>query len=134
MQTQHQGNIGNKQRAASKQAKILQERLFRDQEKNAHKRRFKRYNIFAVATMIILDSSQHIEGVITEISQGGLKFRPASLFLLERNSEHVSIILDDIKTTGTIRASRADGYGIQLIDHLSKADLQFILNNYSDKN
>ncbi|MCF6344819.1 MAG: PilZ domain-containing protein [Devosiaceae bacterium] len=124
----------NNTRVASKQAQILQERLSRDQEKNAHKRRFERHTVFAVATMIILDSSQHIEGVITEVSQGGIKFRPASLFLLERNSERVSIILDDVKTTGTIRASRADGYGIQLIDKLDENDLQFIIDNYASNN
>ncbi len=134
MQVENRHHDPNKKQAASKQAKILQQRLSRDQEKNAHKRRFERYPIFAVATMIILDSSLHIEGVLTEVSLGGVKFRPASLFLLERNSERVSIILDDIKTTGTIRASRADGYGIQLIEQLDKVDLQFILNNYGIKN
>lgn len=118
-------------KSASKQAQILQERLSRDQEKNAHKRRFERYPVFAVATMIILDSSQQIEGVITEISQGGVKFRPASLFVLERNSERVSIIIDDINTTGTIRATRADGYGIQLIEQLSDIDIKFITKNYA---
>ncbi len=133
MQLEHNQQKQEASRTASKQAQILQQRLSRDQEKNAHKRRFERHEIFAVATMIILDSSQHIEGVITEISQGGMKFRPASLFLQERNSERVSIILDDINTTGTIRASRADGYGIQLIEKLDEVDLDFILKNYSAK-
>ena len=130
MVTEHSNIDKTVNKTLVKNAQILQQRLSRDQEKNAHKRRFERYQVFAVATMIMLDSSQHIEGVVTEVSQGGIKFRPASLFLLERNSERVSIILDDINITGTIRASRADGYGIQLIDMLEEIDLKYILDNY----
>ena len=134
MQAEHSQDNPTNARVASKQTQLLQERISRDQEKNAHKRRFERHPVFAVATMIILDSSQHIEGVITEISQGGIKFRPASHFLLERNSERVSVIVDDINTTGTIRASRADGYGVQLIDELAEDDLGFIVDNYIVRN
>ncbi len=118
----------------SKQAELLQKRLKKDQEKNAHKRAFERHAVFAVASMILHNNSQEIEGVIAEISQGGLRFRPASLFLLERNSERISIIIDDINVAGIIRASRADGYGVQLLDEINPSELAYILRNYKAQN
>ena len=117
-----------------KHAEQLQKQLVKDQEKNAHKRAFERHSVFAVATMVLHENSQEIEGIIAEVSQGGVRFRPASLFLLNRNSERISIILDDINVTGIIRASRADGYGIQLLDEISATEIAYITRNYKAKN
>jgi hypothetical protein len=117
-----------------KNTEALQRQLVKDQEKNAHKRAFDRHKIFAVATMILSFNSQEVEGVITEVSQGGLKFRPATSFLLERNGERVSIIVDDIKKSAIIRASRADGYGVQLLDEIDVNEINYILRNYKAQN
>jgi len=113
-----------------KQTELLQKQLTKDQEKNAHKRAFARHEIFAVANMVLMNNSQEIDGVITEISQGGVKFRPASLYLLERNGERVSMIIDDINVAGIIRASRADGYGIQLLEEISNKEMDYIVRSY----
>lgn len=134
MQQNHTPQEEAKIAANKKQTELLQKRLEKDQEKNAHKRAFERHAIFAVSTMVLSNNSQEIEGVIAEISQGGLRFRPASLFLLERNGENISIILDDINVSGIIRASRADGYGVQLLDEISPSEMNYILRNYKAKN
>lgn len=119
--------------ADQKQSVELARRLLQDQEKNAHKRKFQRYPTFAVANMTILNTSQQLDGVVTEVSENGLKFRPASLFILEQNGERVSVTIDSVQTSGTIRASRVDGYGIQLLDKFDDEALEFLLEHYADK-
>jgi len=118
--------------ADQKRSAVLSRRLLQDQQKNAHKRRFKRHPTFAVANMTILNNSMHFDGVVTEVSENGLKFRPASLFLLEQNGERVSVVIDSVKTIGTIRASRADGYGIQLLEKFDDEALEYLLANYTE--
>ncbi|MGJ8527404.1 PilZ domain-containing protein [Maritalea sp.] len=115
---------------AAKQSEILRRRMDKDDEKNAHKRKSERFPTFAVGTMMLLDNSYVFDGVITEVSSGGAKFRPASVFLQERNNERVTIKIDEIQSVGVIRASRVDGYGIQLMDSLSDDDIEHITSNY----
>lgn len=114
-----------------KQSADLARRLAKDQKKNEHKRQSQRYPTFAVAQLTILDTTQEIAGVVTEISQSGIKFRPASLYLQEYNGERVTVIIDTVITTGTIRASRADGYGIQLLENFEQQGFTHILENYA---
>ena len=117
----------------AKQSETLRRRINKDQEKNAHKRKFQRHPTFAVATLMLLDNSHIFDGVVTEVSSGGVKFRPASSFLQERNGDRVAVKIDEIQSSGVIRASRADGYGIQLLDKLSPEEMDHILQNYGVK-
>ncbi|WP_424983859.1 PilZ domain-containing protein [Maritalea sp. S77] len=117
----------------AKQSETLRRRIDKDQEKNAHKRKFQRHPTFAVSTLMLLDNSHIFDGVITEVSSGGVKFRPASSFLQERNGERVAVKIDEIQSTGVIRASRADGYGIQLLEKFSNEEMDHILQNYGVK-
>lgn len=115
------------------QSETLRRRIDKDQEKNAHKRKFQRHPTFAVATLMLLDNSHIFDGVVTEVSTGGIKFRPASSFLQEHNGDRVAVKIDEIQSSGVIRASRADGYGIQLLEKLSQFEMDHILHNYSVK-
>ena len=54
----------------------LARRLKQDEQKNAHKRRFERHAAFIVAQMIIMNTSQRFDGVINELSLGGMRFPP----------------------------------------------------------
>ena len=114
-----------------KKSADLARRLLEDQKKNEHKRQSQRYPTFAVAQLTVLDTTEEMVGVVTEISKSGLKFRPASMYLQEHNGERVTIIVDTVITTGTIRASRADGYGIQLLEEFEPHDFNHILENYT---
>jgi hypothetical protein len=136
MNTTHQHNPQNEpvNELVAKQSETLRRRIDKDQEKNAHKRKFQRHPTFAVSTLMLLDNSHVFDGVVTEVSAGGVKFRPASSFLQERNGDRVSIKIDEIQSTGVIRASRADGYGIQLLDKLPQEAMEFILQNYGVEN
>lgn len=108
----------------------LRRRLKADESKNSHKRKFERHSIFAVAKMVIMDNSQQLDGVIDEISLGGLRFHPASAFIMERNGESVSMQVGALRMSGRIRATRADGYGVQLLDSLSDSQLNAVIEDY----
>ena len=105
----------------------LARRIKQDEQKNAHKRRFERHAVFIVAEMALMNTSQRFDGVINEISLGGVRFRPASRFLLRRDMETVTVSIDGQKFSGRIRASRPDGYGIELLEHMSEDNLQALL-------
>ncbi|WDR01581.1 PilZ domain-containing protein [Devosia algicola] len=94
----------------------LRRRLQQDEQKNAHKRRFERHSTFIVARMVMQDTAQHIDGVINEMSLGGMRFRPASKYLQKRDGDTVSLLIEEQAFIGRIRASRPDGYGIELLD------------------
>ncbi|HHS82722.1 MAG TPA: PilZ domain-containing protein [Devosia sp.] len=108
----------------------LRRRLQADESKNSHKRRFERHSIFAIAHITLTDSSQRIDGVVDEVSIGGIRFHPALSFIMERNNEPVTVDLGDLHLSGRIRATRADGYGIQLMDMLSEQQLADLLASY----
>jgi len=105
----------------------LRRRLSRDEQKNSHKRRFERHATFIVTHLVIMNTSQHIAGVVDEISLGGMRFRPASKYLQRRDTETVSVSIDGRSFSGRIRASRPDGYGIELLDNMSDHTLEDIL-------
>lgn len=104
----------------------LHRRLNRDEQKNAHKRRFARHKTFIIAQMMIMDTSQRFDGMVNEVSQGGMRFRPASRFMQKRD-DTVTLVMADRTFSGRIRASRPDGYGIELLDSLSEDDLAHLL-------
>lgn len=108
----------------------LRRRLNKDVVKNSHKRQFQRHNIFAVASMVMMDNSLNMDGVVDEVSEGGLRFRPASTFIMERNNESVLMNLDSFQISGIIRATRADGYGVQLLDPLNEDQLEILIDKY----
>lgn len=97
----------------------LARRLKQDEQKNAHKRRFERHAAFIVAQMVIMNTSQRFDGVINELSLGGMRFRPASRFLQRREMETVTLLVGGRTYSGRIRASRPDGYGIELLENMS---------------
>ncbi len=109
---------------------VLRQRLKKDISKNSHKRQFERFDIFAVGTMTIMDNSQQLDGVVDEVSAGGLRFRPASVFIMERKNEAISLQLGGFQISGIIRATRADGYGVQILDQLTDEQLSVLIEKY----
>ena len=97
----------------------LARRLKKDEQKNAHKRRYERHTTFIIAELVIMDTSQRFEGVINELSQGGMRFRPASRYIQRRDMDRVTISVNDQIFPARIRASRPDGYGLELLEQLT---------------
>lgn len=105
----------------------LARRLKRDEQKNAHKRRYERHNTFIIAELVIMDTGQRFDGVINELSQGGMRFRPASRYLQRRDADTVTISVNQQTFSGRIRASRPDGYGLELLEPMTAEALESML-------
>jgi hypothetical protein len=83
-------------------------------------RRYERHECMAVGTMGLVKVGADFPGVILELSIGGCSFRPASMFLLERIGESVTIRCDAFEIDGVIKATRPESYGIQFRGELER--------------
>ena len=107
-------------------AKWRQYRLAK--ESNAAQRRHTRHDCSSIGVLAIVNRSTSLEGIVTEISKGGIKFRPASTHLLNRNGTQISVSFASIRVTGKIVATRVDGYGVALFEELEDDVMeQFLL-------
>lgn len=93
-------------------------------------RRHKRHGCSCLGSMSIINRSYMMEGIITEISKGGLKFRPAKMYLLERKETQVLFEFSNFRASGKIVATRSDGYGIALFDELEDDVLDTFLAEF----
>jgi hypothetical protein len=84
-------------------------------------RRHERFPCVMLGEMQVVDIDARFDGVIVELSQGGCAFRPASLYLLDRMDEVVTIRAPDFEAPGRIRAVRPDSYGVQFFQDLDAA-------------
>ena len=99
----------------------------REQKPSAADRRHVRYDCASVGTLSIANRSIILEGIVTEISKSGIKFRPTKTYLLERTGVQVSIEFAGIRTVGKIAASRPDGYGVALFEEIANETIEEIV-------
>lgn len=100
---------------------------------SAAQRRHTRHECSSIGVLAIVNRSTSLEGIVTEISKGGIKFRPASTHLLNRNGTQISVSFASIRVTGKIVATRVDGYGIALFEELDDTVMQEFLREQSDQ-
>lgn len=77
-------------------------------------RQHERYPCCIQASLHIRDRNYRIEGLIMEVSRGGVLFREASRFVLDRVGTVVTVQASDLSAAGTIVNVRPAGYGIRL--------------------
>ncbi|MEJ1938053.1 hypothetical protein WDZ92_48285, partial [Nostoc sp. NIES-2111] len=65
-------------------------------------RRHPRQSCFVPAKLALVERGYVLEGAITEVSGGGLRFRGASTYILDRRGSGVSIALLGIPAEGVI--------------------------------
>ena len=82
-------------------------------------RRYERHECVVIGAMGLLKVGADYPGLIVELSLGGCSFRPASLFMLDRASESVTIRCEYFEIDGIIKATRPDGYGVQFLGELA---------------
>lgn len=97
---------------------------------SAVNRRHKRHGCSCLGSMAFINRSYMMEGIITEISRGGLKFRPAKMYLLERKDTQVLFEFSNFRLSGKIVATRSDGYGIALFDEIEDDTLEMFLAEF----
>jgi hypothetical protein len=81
---------------------------------SASLRRYPRYPCFVPAKLTLVERGYMLEGAITEVSRGGLRFREATTYILDRRVCRISIALLGIAAEGTIVNVSSLGYGISL--------------------
>ena len=102
------------------------ERLRKDSERNIHLRSEERTEFSVIAELVAPDRGIATDGVISEASRGGLTFRPATNYIENRTGERIQIVIEGLKRMGIIRSTRANGYGVQLLEPLSPEDLDLL--------
>ena len=90
-------------------------------------RRWERAPCQLLAVMNIPAANIEIEGLLMEVSRGGLLFRPASRYILERIRERVTVKFESFALDGVIMRTMPKGYGIALADVLSDEAIESIV-------
>lgn len=98
-------------------------RIFQRNKKpvlTAAHRRHARHPCSCIGKVSVANRALALEGLVTEVALGGIKFRPAKVYLLDMRGVQVSIEFGGLKVVGKIVATRPDGYGIALFDQLDE--------------
>ena len=97
---------------------------------SAADRQYRRYRCYVICSLSMMNRPVSFEGVVDSLSQGGMQFRPASTYILDRRGEMVGIDINYKTYFGTIVAVRQSGYGIALSEPMSKEEMSEILTDY----
>ena len=76
--------------------------------------------------LYFVDRGFGTRGVIDEISCGGMRFRPAQSFILERHGDAVSVRFDGYVLDGLLVNVSPKGYGLKLRAVLSEDEVDAI--------
>ena len=93
-------------------------------------RQHERYPCCIQGALNIRERNYRIEGLILEISRGGVLFREASRFILDRVGTVVTVQTADLNAAGTIVNVRPAGYGIRFDNLLDDTLVDDLLARY----
>jgi hypothetical protein len=99
----------------------------------AFSRRHSRYDCVVVGVMRVIEIGAGFDGALIEVSRGGCTFRQASMFVLDRIGETVSIYTEFFEVEGRIRSVRPEGYGVQFFSDVDDAVINRIVTEYGFK-
>lgn len=99
-------------------------------KKKAFSRRHRRYPCCIIAAMDVIERGYFLDGTVLEMSQGGLMFRVASNYVLDRTGENVIVHIDGLELRGQIMASRPEGYGLRLLDDLDLTAVSSLVEEF----
>ncbi len=93
-------------------------------------RRHERFPCCVIAALDLDGRDLSLEGLVTEISQGGALFRPASHFIFDRRGSHVTLRFAEDDVSGRVVNVKALGYGIEFDEPVSSERVQDMLARY----
>lgn len=99
-------------------------------KKQTFSRRHRRYPCCVIAVMDIVDRAYSLDGTVLEMSQGGLMFRAASNYVLDRTGEKVMVHIDGLDLAAQIMASRPEGYGLRLLEDLDLTTVSSLVEEF----
>ena len=100
--------------------------LFQSRKKRLE-RQHQRHSCYFLGTIKIQSNSTFLDGVITDISKSGLRFRPAKTYILDRRGDQVMCIFSDFRLNGKIVSVGGNGYGITLHEEIEGDNFEGIL-------
>ncbi len=112
--------------------KALIPRFLRKKNTN-FSRRHMRHDCVVFGSMKVIEIGAEFDGVLVELSCGGCAFRPASMFILDRTGEVVSIRTDYFEAEGRIRAVRPGSYGIQFFEDVDQGVIDRVIAEHGGK-
>lgn len=98
--------------------------------KRSFARRHRRYPCCVIATMDVIERGYTLDGTVLEMSQGGLMFRVASNYVMDRTGDNVIVHIDGLDLRCKIMASRPEGYGLRLLDDLDLTTVSSLVNEF----
>jgi hypothetical protein len=93
-------------------------------------RRHERFACCVVAVLDIVDKNVPVDGLVTEISQGGLLFRPASTYIFDRRGSSVLVRFGDDEIEGDIVNVKPAGYGVRFHHEIPAEHVQRLLAHF----
>lgn len=99
-------------------------------KKKKFSRRHRRFPCCVIAYMHVIERGYFLDGTVLEMSQGGLMFRVASNYVLDRTGENVIVHIDGLELRGQIMASRPEGYGLRLLDDLDLTTVSSLVDEF----
>ena len=88
---------------------------------------YARFDCNIRAELVLPEKALSLDGVLTEISRGGIRFREASSWILDRRGQPVIVRLPWLDLPGTIVNVGSTGYGIRLDRLLREEALEAFL-------
>jgi hypothetical protein len=102
-------------------------------KKQTFVRRHARYECCIVGELDVVERHFDIDGVILEVSAGGVLFRPASTFILNRLGERVRARFEGVEMEGVIMNVRPVGYGVKFDELIPDAAIERLVADFGLK-
>lgn len=93
-------------------------------------RQYTRHACCIPGSISLAERGYDIEGLIVEISRGGMLFRPATRYILDRTGTEIIVTFATYKHAARIVHTREFGYGIRLNTALEQEDIDMILDEF----
>jgi hypothetical protein len=98
--------------------------------KETFSRVYKRYNCCVISKLILRERGVPLDGLTVDISAGGVLFREATKFILNRQGMDVLLELGDLKLPGTITFVSTKGYGVRFFEPLDESKIAPLIAKY----
>lgn len=93
-------------------------------------RRHPRHPCVIIGVLDILDRTVPLDGLVTEISEGGALFRTASMYIFDRRRSPIALRFADREWRGEIVNVKAEGYGIRLDHNITLDEIETVIAKY----
>jgi hypothetical protein len=93
-------------------------------------RRHPRHPCVIIGVLDILDRTVPLDGLVTEISEGGALFRTASMYIFDRRRSPIALRFADREWRGEVVNVKAEGYGIRLDHNVTLDEIESVIARY----